>query len=533
MPEAVKILHVEDNPDNRRLVRRILVGEGYQVLDAADGLEGVELAVREQPDLILLDINLPRFDGYEAAAAMRAFPTLQSTLIVAVTAYTSSGDRERILTAGCNGYIAKPIDVDRFPRQIEEFLRGKREYVEPAAQTQYLRELNRALVQNLLRKIQELEQVNRDLTAHSSQLESLHQIGEVITSQLNLDALAGEVLPGLAKSLGFAGIEVSLIGARSRRPGSRPPASPVTLPGTAQGTIVEVPMTIRGRTTGRLRARLAPGSSAPAEAEQVLRIIASQVAVAAENARLYEGLERQMADLRATEAQLVHSAKLAAVGEMAAKVAHEINNPMTTILGYTTLLHDETPDTSPRKETLKLIKDESLRIRDIVRQLLDFAGPRDVTKQLADVRQALRDTLVLVQRDARLSNVKVVEKYEERLPLIEMSVPQCKQIFLNLAMNALHAMPHGGTLSVTVRRVDDAVRIEFEDTGAGISEDNRSRIFDPFFTTSVKGTGLGLSISLGIAQAHGGTIEVTSEAEKGSRFTVVLPIPEKAAAPPG
>ncbi|PYN12509.1 MAG: hypothetical protein DME06_09105, partial [Candidatus Rokuibacteriota bacterium] len=123
---------VEDNPDNRRLVRRVLVGAGYQVIDAADGLEGIELAVREQPDLILLDINMPRFDGYEAAAAMRAFPALQSSLIVALTAYTNSGDRERILTAGCNGYIAKPIDVDRFPEQVEEFLRGKREYVAPA-----------------------------------------------------------------------------------------------------------------------------------------------------------------------------------------------------------------------------------------------------------------------------------------------------------------------------------------------------------------------------------------------------------------
>ena len=121
MADPVKILHVEDNPDNRRLVRRVLVGAGYQVIDAADGLEGIELAVREQPDLILLDINMPRFDGYEAAAAMRAFPALQSSLIVALTAYTNSGDRERILTAGCNGYIAKPIDVDRFPQQVEEF----------------------------------------------------------------------------------------------------------------------------------------------------------------------------------------------------------------------------------------------------------------------------------------------------------------------------------------------------------------------------------------------------------------------------
>jgi signal transduction histidine kinase/DNA-binding response OmpR family regulator len=527
MADPVKILHVEDNPDNRRLVRRILVGAGYQVLDAADGLEGIELAVHEQPDLILLDINMPRLDGYEAAAAMRAFPTLQSSLIVALTAYTNAGDRERILTAGCNGYIAKPIDVDRFPQQIEEFLRGKREYVEPGEQTQYLRELNRGLVQNLLRKIQELERVNRGLTARSSQLETLHHIGELITSQLNLQALAGQVVPDLAKSLGFGEIEVSLGSADT----DGVPAQLSVLgawPGapTRSDGIIEVPLAIQGRITGRMRARLASPGIPPDEAEQVLRIVASQVAVAAENARLYEGLQRQMRELRNTEAQLVQSAKLAAIGELAANVAHEINNPMTSILGYTTLLYDETPMSSPRKETLKLIQTESLRIREIVRALLDFSRQRDFAMEPVDIRQAVRDTLALIQRHATLSNCKIVERFADKLPLVEIDVPQCKQVFLNLITNALDAMAYGGTLTVSVSQVGDTIRIEFADTGAGIPAANLPKIFDPFFTTkpAVKGTGLGLSVSLGIVQAHGGTIEVGSEPGKGSRLTVVLPL---------
>jgi signal transduction histidine kinase len=527
MAEPVKILHVEDNPDNRRLVRRVLVGVGYQVIDAADGLEGIELAVREQPDLILLDINMPRFDGYEAAAAMRAFPALQSSLIVALTAYTNSGDRERILTAGCNGYIAKPIDVDRFPQQVDEFLRGKREYVEPAQQTQYLRELNRGLVQNLLKKIQELEHANRGLTARTSQLESLHHIGEMITSQLNLQALAGEVLPGLAKSLGFSEIEVSLLGAGPTEPSARLAARTESV--GDDGVTIDVPMAIQGRITGRLRARMANPGLSPEDAEQVLRIVASQVAVAAENARLYEGLQRQMEELRNTEAQLVQSAKLAAIGELAANVAHEINNPMTSILGYATLLYEETPDSSPRKETLKLIQNESLRIREIVRALLDFSRQRDFAKEMVDIRQAVKDTLALIQRHAVLSNCKIVEQYGDKLPLVEIDAPQCKQVFLNLVTNALDAMPHGGTLTVTVAQRDETIRIEFADTGTGIPEANLARIFEPFFTTkpAVKGTGLGLSVSLGIVQAHGGAIEVASEPGKGSRFTVVLPLPKK------
>ena len=161
----------------------------------------------------------------------------------------------------------------------------------------------------------------------------------------------------------------------------------------------------------------------------------------------------------------------------------------------------------------------------------EWNDPRDFAKELVDIRQAVKDTLALIQRHAVLSNCKIVEQYGDKLPLVELDVPQCKQVFLNLVTNALDAMPHGGTLTVTVTPAtqDDAIRIEFADTGTGIPEANLARIFEPFFTTkpAVKGTGLGLSVSLGIVQAHGGTIEVASEPGKGSRFTVVLPLPKK------
>lgn len=526
--KAVKILHIEDNADNRRLVRRLLVAEGYQLLEAEDGLEGIDRAVREEPDLILLDIGLPRFDGYEAAAALRAFPSLATTLIVALTAYTNPGDRERILTAGCNGYIAKPIDVDRFPQVVAEFLRGKREQVEPAQQTGYLRELNQKLVQRLFKKIQELEKANRDLTARSAQMESLHRIGEQITSQLSLDTLAGELLPSLAPALGFSALEVSLVDSDTGRLVVWPlpePGKPATA--TREGRMLEVPLAIHGRVTGRLRAWATSGDLSPADAEQILRIVASQVAVAAENARLYEGLRRQMEDLRQTQAQLVQSAKLAAIGELAANVAHEINNPMTSILGYATLMLDEGVDATTVTEYLKTIQSEALRIRETVRALLDFSRQRDFTMERVDVAQTVKDTLALVRRHAALSNIAIEEKYDPELPPVEVDVPQCKQVFLNLITNALDAMPHGGTLTVATVRDGEFVRVDFADTGAGIPEANLARIFDPFFTTkpAVKGTGLGLSVSLGIIQSHGGTIDVRSEVGRGSVFSVKLPIP--------
>ncbi len=122
---GAKILYIEDNPDNRLLVRRILMVEDYEVVEAEDGPSGIEAALRERPDLILMDMNLPEMDGYELTRRLRELPELDGTPIIAMTANVMHGDREKSLEAGCDGYIPKPIDVDALPRQIEQFLRAK------------------------------------------------------------------------------------------------------------------------------------------------------------------------------------------------------------------------------------------------------------------------------------------------------------------------------------------------------------------------------------------------------------------------
>src|SRR5919205_4229683 len=136
--KKAKILYIEDNRENRMLVRAVLEAEGYTVIDAEDGLSGIEAAIREQPALILLDVNLPAVDGYEVVSIIKSFPAFATTPVIAVTAYAMEGDRQRTLVAGCDGYIQKPIDVDTFPRQIAEFLSGKREQVEPREEGIYL-----------------------------------------------------------------------------------------------------------------------------------------------------------------------------------------------------------------------------------------------------------------------------------------------------------------------------------------------------------------------------------------------------------
>jgi GAF domain-containing protein/DNA-binding NarL/FixJ family response regulator/anti-sigma regulatory factor (Ser/Thr protein kinase) len=192
---GAKILHIEDNPENRMLVRALLEAEGYTVVEAPDGLAGIEAALRERPALILLDINLPGVDGYEVGVILRSFPALQEVPVVALTAYAMGGDRERTLVAGCDGYIPKPIDGDRFPRQVAEFLRGKRERVDEREAPAYLRELNQRLVYRLVTQVEELKRLNRHVVRRAAEAESLVEAGRLLASTLDL----GEVLHRLAE----------------------------------------------------------------------------------------------------------------------------------------------------------------------------------------------------------------------------------------------------------------------------------------------------------------------------------------------
>src|SRR5881392_4049314 len=205
-----KILHVEDNPENRMLVRAILEAEGYTIIDAEDGLTGIEAAIREEPALILLDVNLPAIDGYEVGAIIKSFPAFATTPVIAVTAYAMEGDRQRTLVAGCDGYIQKPIDVDAFPRQVEEFLHGKREHVEEREAGIYLRELNQRLVYRLVNQVEELKRLNQHFVRRAAQLADLHRAVQDITSELGVAPMLERLLNALAQAIGTTSLRVDL-----------------------------------------------------------------------------------------------------------------------------------------------------------------------------------------------------------------------------------------------------------------------------------------------------------------------------------
>jgi signal transduction histidine kinase/CheY-like chemotaxis protein len=646
-------------------------------------------------------------DGYEVVAILKSFPTLATTPVIAVTAYAMEGDRQRTLVAGCDGYIQKPIDVDAFPRQVAEFLEGRRDRVEEREAGIYLRELNQRLVYRLVNQVEELKRINEHFIRRSGQLEELHRAVQDLTSDLGVTALLERFLPSLARALGNASLTVEL----SDPPGIRvavhgTPTEPARsvlarsgLEGSDEWTEVEwtLPLTVPGRTLGVMVARHVLPPAAKADEEQLLRIVANQVAIAVENARLYEetrlrlretetlltvsqavsstldltetmrrvareaarafgadmvgayladadqvgllpvagyhvpkemlegfrqfpiplkghpfiehawsrrqplfssdaeadtridretfrrfphrsllfvpmvvheepiggifllwwkqkhefspgelrlvegisrqvalaienarlyeGVKQQMAELKRTQAQLIQSAKLAAIGELAANVAHEINNPLTSVLGFASYLAEQVPTGQPMREELNLIIEEATRARDIVRDLLNFSRQRDFEPELTSLNTVVEQTVSMVRRQGSLENITVSEAYGESLPLVEIDTSRMKQVFLNVINNAVYAMKDGGTLRIRTATAGGTVTVEFADSGVGIPLEHLDRIFDPFFTTkpAVSGTGLGLSVSLGIVQSHGGTIEVQSQSGAGAIFTIKLP----------
>ena len=229
------------------------------------------------------------------------------------------------------------------------------------------------------------------------------------------------------------------------------------------------------------------------------------------------------------ERRLIQAEKLAAVGEMAAGIAHELNNPLTTVTGFSELVLEELPDDSDIRPDLGLILKEARRARDVVRRLLDFSRRSESERTSVDLNELMDDVLSLTSHLLRTSSIQLNVNLGKKLPWVSVDRNQMKQVFLNLIHNALQAMPEGGKLFIQtgIHQFGGRkwVAASIEDTGEGISEKDLERVFEPFFTTRSGdgGTGLGLSVTYGIVTDHGGEIDVESQLGKGTNFTVRLP----------
>lgn len=299
--------------------------------------------------------------------------------------------------------------------------------------------------------------------------------------------------------------------------------------------VAGVPLKFKGEVIGTLTVLDdRPDKQFTDEDVYLLELLAPQAAISIRNARLYQELEARIKAQQLAESRLIRSARLAAVGEMAAGVAHELNNPLTTVTGFVELVLEDLPPDSQQKADLQLVLDEAYRARGVVRRLLDFSRPVEDQRVRADLNDLIAQVLPLVSHLARTNGVTIHTYLSEGLPWIDLDPNQIKQVLLNLIHNGLQAMPTGGDLTVATLiesvqsndRSADYLAFQVKDTGQGILPENMERIFEPFFSTrpAGKGTGLGLSVSYGIISSHGGWIEVDSTPTQGSCFTVYLPV---------
>ncbi|MBN1810515.1 MAG: response regulator [Anaerolineae bacterium] len=536
-----RILIVEDNPEMAELMRNMLSPVRCQIQDARCGEEALALLRQEaeagrEIDLVLLDIMMPEMDGYEVIARLKADPLLRKTSVIMTTALDSINDKTLGLGMGADDYITKPFDPQELLARIDAVMR--------------IRRSERAL----LRRNQELA--------------ALIEINRVVTSSLDMDEVLEATIKGIREILQVEAGSLVLVDEEADRLVFRTTFSPehgwasgrtiepgkgivgyvvqsgkpklvnnVELdplflvevdeePGLTARTILCVPLTVRGRAIGAIEVINKLDGTFTSQDRELLEAMAASVAVAVENAGLYSELADFAEELERSQAQLVQAEKMAAIGRLAASIAHEINNPLQAIHNTLHLSLHKNLEDDKRLQYTGLAQTEVQRLIEIVQRMLDFYRPSRGGAEPTDINSIVENVLALAQKRLEHGDVRVHTRLSSDLPPVPIVADQITQVFLNVIINAIEAMPTGGDLDLETALSEDGkwVLIRFHDTGAGMSPEQIANLFEPFYTTKADGTGLGLAISYGIVERHGGEIDVSSQPGQGTTFVVKLPM---------
>jgi signal transduction histidine kinase/ActR/RegA family two-component response regulator len=402
----------------------------------------------------------------------------------------------------------------------------------------YLRELNQHLVYRLLQRVEDLKRLNDHFVRRASQLERLHAAMQDVTSELDVAALLQRLLPQLAEALGCRSLAVELVEPAGFRVAVTPPAVSArpSVADTADlretWTEVEwrVPLTARGRDLGSMVARhhLPPGAAA--DEEQLLKLVARQVATAIENSRLYEHVTRTLHALEESQQRIVQGERLRALGEMAGGVAHDFNNVLAIIIGRAEVIAVDVEEPEIRRQ-IDVIIQAALDATQTVKRIQEFTRVRRSRDfRTVDVRQLIDEVLEMTRSrwkdEAEARGIRYEIKVKgDSVPPVEGEPSEIREALTNILFNALDAMQEGGSVTFTTGAKDGRVVCAIADTGIGMPEDVRQRVFDPFFTTKgERGTGLGLSVVYGIVARHGGEVDVESRLGRGTTFTMRLPM---------
>ena len=540
-----RILIAEDDKEMLELMRNMLSLTHCQVLEVSSGAQALNVLRREaaagrEVDLVLLDIMMPQMDGYEVIARAKADPALCNTAFIVTTALNSVSDKTLGLGMGADDYLTKPFDPQELLARIDACLRIRRS-------EQALRRRNRELAA--------LIEINRMVTSSldlDEVLEATMQgIREILQVQAGSLVLMDEETDALIfrKTLGpeqarmadrtfqmGQGIVGHVVQSGKPRLVNNVERDPHFLaeiderPGFTTHSILCVPLTIRARVVGAIEVINRLDGTFTERDLELLQAMAASVAVAVDNANLYSELADFTGELERSQAQLVQAEKMAAIGRLAASLAHEINNPLQAIHNSLHLsLHDGLGD-DKRWQYLSMAQAEVQRLIEIVQRMLDFYRPSRGGVVPADVNSIIENVLALVHERLQHGDVRVHTTLTPDLPCVPVISDQITQVFLNIVINAIEALPTSGDLWLETLLSENGewVLARFQDTGAGLSPEQLAHLFEPFYTTKAAGTGLGLAISYGIIERHGGAIEVSSQQDQGTTFTVKLPVhPEK------
>jgi len=299
---------------------------------------------------------------------------------------------------------------------------------------------------------------------------------------------------------------------------------------------VLVPLVSRGRTLGVLIADNFVTANIIAE-EDVVRLgaFANHASLAIENSRLYESLKEKVAELSqaneelsANRDKLIRYERLSVVGEMAAKIAHDIRNPMTAIGGFARrMLKKSSGDTTSNSYSyLQIIVHEVDRLEKILGDILSFSKPAAPRLIPVDLNQLIRETYAIMGPELEQHQIKVVKELDPLLPLVQLDRDQIERVLINLIKNAIEAMPEGGAITATTKLQGQQARIETADTGPGIAEEDIGKIFEPFYTSKATGSGLGLTLAAQIISSHGGFMDVVRHEPCGTAVVIRVPIGE-------
>ncbi len=540
-PVTPRILIVEDDADMVELMQNMLALVRCQVQVAHSGEEALailrrEAEARREIDLVLLDIMVPEMDGYEVIARVKADPVLRNTSIIMTTALNSISNKTLGLGLGADDYLTKPFDPQELLARIDAVMRIRRSEQAVRRRNQELSvliEINRMVTSSLeLDEVLEatIRGIREILRVEAGSLVLVDEETDELVFRETLSPERGRVTGRtIQPGEGIVGYvvqsgEPQLVNNVERDPHFLADVDEES--DLTSRAILCVPLRIRDRVIGAIEVINKLDGAFTEQDLELLQAMAASVAVAVDNASLYSELADFAEEVERSQAQLVQAEKMAAIGRLSASIAHEINNPLQAIHNSLHLSLHERLGEDKRLQYLKMAQVEVQRLIEIVQRMLDFYRPSRGGVLPTDVNSIVENVLALAHKRLQHGHIRVHTCLSSDLPLVPVVSDQITQVFLNIVINAVEAMPSGGDLRLETMLSEDGdwVLVYFHDTGPGMSLEQIANLFEPFYTTKSDGTGLGLAVSYGIVERHGGTIEVPNRPGEGVTFVVKLPV---------